>query len=109
MKDEEDIERLVRRYRPSAPPAALRARVVPAVSRRRPLLFAWAPSVAATLLIIMFQLLASGARSRVAAEIGAQRAHERTVNDLTLRLGGDPLARAEAEALVAADEARVDE
>ena len=68
MNEHEDLETLLRGYRPVGPPPELRARVLRNVRvPRRPwsILLEWLPAAAAVLLVALFQMLAAYERSRV--------------------------------------------
>jgi len=107
MQDEEPVETHLNRYRPAGPSAALRARVLDTARReRRRLMLVLVSALAAAVLIVVVDAAAAGARARVDAAFAASRqARERLVDDLTRQLGGDALARAQAEALMELDAA----
>jgi hypothetical protein len=112
-----DVEDRLREYRPAGPPRQLRdgvmraaaasvahAGVVPPVPGSR-VLHGWlAPALGAGVAAV-FYLLASGVRTDVASRLAeADRAREAMVADLAAQLGGDEMARENAERLVEADE-----
>jgi len=72
--DDQDLEARLRAYRPAAPPAELRARIVQPPSRRPPL--AWLPAVAALLLATIFYWLAADDRARLFAQFPATGADD---------------------------------
>jgi hypothetical protein len=97
MKDEE-VERVLRRYRPIGPP---RERVAPAVSppthlrRRVPL---WAPAAALFILAVLLHWTATwtyGVLGRD-AKSAAQAVREAQIESLALSYGGGDMARVEA-------------
>ena len=70
-----DFDDPLRGYRPSGPPADLRARIMLAVDEARPpRLRDWLPALATAALIVLLQVLASGIRDRVYDQIDAQDA-----------------------------------
>ena len=108
-----DVEDRLRGYRPAGPPPELRDRVVQATLVARPFegrafLRDWLPPAIAASVAIIFHLLASSARADVASRFAdADRAREAMVADLASQLGGDELARENAERLVEANEQAV--
>jgi hypothetical protein len=111
MRAEDAIVKRLERYRPARPPAALRRRVLASAERRlATMLRTWPLSLAALVLIGVLRVLTFSASADLDARVGAfANGHERLVDDLTRRLGGDALARVPAKALVAADEEHHDE
>jgi hypothetical protein len=112
MRGEDAIVKRLKRYRPASPPAELRRRVLASSAERRlaTMLRTWPLSLAALVLIGVLRVLTFSASADLDARVGAfANGHERLVDDLTRRLGGDALARVQAEALVAADEEHHDE
>jgi hypothetical protein len=119
----DEIDDVLRRYRPAGPPPELRERVAratasaapPPLGRRfagvtaplqgRVLRHAWLPPALAAGIAILFYLLASGVRADVTVQLsGIGRAREASVADLVSELGGGDLAREEAERLIELDE-----
>ena len=69
--DDQDLEQRLRAYRPVAPPAELRTRVVEAGRGARAFQasgLAWLPAVAALLLATIFYWLAANDRARLFAQ-----------------------------------------
>ena len=56
--NDEDLETLLRRYRPLGPPEALRGQIMAAVPLSGPRLRDWFPAVAAVILAVVFSWLA---------------------------------------------------
>ena len=80
MTDSDDLERVLRRYRPAGPDAALRARVLGRRNRRRVPAFWW--SVAAALLVaLVLHVMASRTYERI-----GHRASEEHQSDREARL-----------------------
>ncbi len=115
----DDVEDRLRRYRPSAPPPALRDRALQAAAApgtradvARPVVSGvagpvqgrvreWLPATLAASIAIAFYLLASSARANVATNfVPADDARGAMVADLASQLGGDAAAQAEAERLM---------
>jgi hypothetical protein len=98
-----DIEEQLRRYRPTDPPGDLRARVIEGArsqSSRVGELLPWVPAFAAAAAAVILAVLASNARADVARHVtSADRSAD--IAALTDALGGDELARVEAERLIA--------
>lgn len=103
----DDLERVLGRYRLAGPPPEFRERVANAVAReRRAEWRAWLAPLAAVLAIVLFYSLAANER----AQTGALAAHDAEVrqamlNEISDALGGDDVARAEAERLIEQNEA----
>ena len=69
--NDDDLEALLRRYRPLGPPTALRGEIIAAVSSRRPRLREWFPFAAAVILVVVFSWLAGLERQRLAAIVAS--------------------------------------
>ena len=95
MNDQE-LEHLLRRYRPSNPPAALRGRIV--LPPAPPRVWPWA-AAAAVLLVSALTLRNAAQRETGRIDLGADPVAG-LVADLTEVFGGDGAARAQAESLV---------
>ena len=67
--NDEDLETLLRRYRPLGPPEALRSQILAAVPVSGPRLRDWFPAVAAVILAIVFSWLAGVERQRLSASL----------------------------------------
>ena len=67
--DDQDLEQRLRAYRPAAPPAALRGRIVDARSprARATSIVAWLPAAAALMLTFVFYWLAATERQMLGA------------------------------------------
>ena len=103
MKDEE-LEGLLRRYEPVAPPASLRARVIGERTNPRR---TW-PWAAAAAVLVGVILGLHAARGRLSDTWTHERTQERAlaIEMVTEMFGGDDAARVMAEQAVARDEAR---
>lgn len=99
--DDRDVERILSRYQPLAPPADLRAR---ALASHQPVRRTWPwVAAAAALLATTVGFHAASARLREPMTVGpGERAFAR--ERLALAFGGDDLARARAEILLAAQD-----
>src|ERR1700688_2998260 len=106
-----DIEDRLRRYRPAGPAPELRDQVMEVGRAARPSqeghgrlrLRDWVPAAIAASVAIIFHLLASNVRGDVSFRFAsADRAREAMVMDLASELGGDELAREDAERLIEA-------
>src|SRR5687767_8510505 len=92
--DDREIENLLRRYRPVAPPADLAGRIAP--PRRT-----W-PWAAAAALLLAVTLGARTGVDRVVTQFATvQDPTSQAVTELTQLLGGDPMARQVAELMLA--------
>ena len=69
--NDEDLETLLRRYRPLGPPEALRGQIMAAVPLSGPRLRDWFPAVAAVILAVVFSWLAGVERQRLSASLVA--------------------------------------
>jgi hypothetical protein len=69
--NDEDLETLLRRYRPLGPPEALRGQIMAAVPLSGPRLRDWLPAVAAVILAVVFSWLAGVERQRLSASLVA--------------------------------------
>jgi hypothetical protein len=104
MKDD-DLESLLRGYRPLGPPAELRERVVAATMQPR----VW-PWVAAAAAVFAATVLLHGATGRLVRQspLAGGPPPSQDVVDLTDALGGGDRARAAAEIMVGLDRAARD-
>ncbi len=102
----EGLEARLRRYRPSAPPASLRARIVAAERRARREWLVWVPAAAVVLLTIVLQVWTSSTYRRIESRVDAGRVAERNavIERTAEALGGGDDARREAEWLAAQGE-----
>ena len=90
-----DLEAALRRYRPSGPPRGLRERCVAADDRRA--VPEWLLPAAAAVAALVFYGLASGVqRDLLQVEVGNE-AREAAIAAIATDLGGDDLARMQAE------------
>jgi len=69
--NDEDLETLLRRYRPLGPPEALRGQIMAAVPLSDARLRDWFPAVAAVILAVVFSWLAGVERQRLSASLVA--------------------------------------
>jgi hypothetical protein len=102
-----DLEEALRRYRPPDPPAELRGRVLGRESARRHDRWwrEWSlPLAAAVAAVIFYALTDSMERHLISATSNADWEREAVVLRITVELGGDEVARLQAERLVRAIE-----
>jgi hypothetical protein len=113
MTEDREIEERLRRYRPAGPPPELRQNVIGRVrlqaDREPNRRGAWWQLAAAAALVVAALLLQS-ATARIDRRIAqliepARAADEKRLDDLTRELGGDPVARAIAEAMLVRERA----
>jgi hypothetical protein len=98
----DELENLLRRYRPAAPPPALRDRIVhPARPRWREWLV---PTAAAAATFLFYVLTDSTHRRVMSAMFPPDVQREAAVAEMAADLGGDETARFEAERLMRAIE-----
>ena len=99
----DEFDQLLRRYRPSGPPEELRDRVLEAgrpFQGRRPA-WEWAyPFAAAVAALIFYALTDSVERRVISATSYADLEREAAVVRITVELGGDDVARLQAEHLM---------
>jgi hypothetical protein len=88
----DELEDLLRRYRPGGPPSDLRARVVQPRRHWRE----WLPAAAAAAAAVVFYVLASGMQRGLPRAEGDE-AREAAIAAMTATFGGDDLARLQAE------------
>jgi hypothetical protein len=67
--NDDDLEALLRRYRPLGPPEALRRRMTAAAPSSRVRLHDWLPVAAAVILAVAFSWLAGIERQRLSANV----------------------------------------
>jgi hypothetical protein len=103
----DELEDLLRRYRPIGPSPELRHRVVRPPSHWRDWIY---PIAAAAAAMTFYALTDSTHRRLISASSTADAERDAAVADMTEDLGGDDAARLEAERLIRAIEsaARVD-
>ena len=109
MTEDREIEERLRRYRPAGPSAELREKSMRGVRLQPDRGGAWWQLAAAAALVVAALLLQS-ATVRIDRRIAqliepARGADERRLDDLTRELGGDPVARAIAEAMLVRERA----
>lgn len=116
---DDELERLLREYRVSDPPAQLRDQIVAQASLGLPTreereggrradrysIVEWLPAAAALASALVFSTLAQR-EYQLAAQPTRDLVRERLVRDLTGMLGDETLARAEADRAIAAHEQR---
>lgn len=92
-----ELEDLWKRYRPSGPPRELRERClgVPVDGRRA--VREWLLPAAAAAAAVVFYVLASGVQRELLRVEGSDEAREAAIAAMTAELGGDDLARMQAE------------
>jgi hypothetical protein len=104
MTEDREIEERLRRYRPAGPSAELREKSMRGARLQPDRGGAWWQfAVAAALFVVALLLQSATARidRRIAQLIEpARAADEKRLDDLTRELGGDPGARAIAEAML---------
>jgi hypothetical protein len=102
----DDLEKRLQRYRPAGPPPELRDRIVSAARRTRRLRD-WLPLLAAAAAVVLFSALASKERAQIgalAANAADAEARQAMLSEIAAALGGDDLARAEAQRLIEQNE-----
>ena len=100
----DELERRLRAYRPVGPPPELRERVLKTRNRS---LWEWLPAAVAAALVITFYGLSANINRELANQFSAAQAARTAAADaLAASLGGDTLAREEAERLVWLEEQR---
>jgi len=67
--NDDDLEALLRQYRPLGPPEPLRGGIMAAVSPQRTRLREWFPAAAAVILAVVFSWLAGVERQRLSASL----------------------------------------
>jgi hypothetical protein len=103
--NDQDLETLLRRYRPIGPPSALRARCIErGASEGVKHAWPWA-AAAAALLVATIGLTTRTARLE-APVAGEPDQTARAIEDLAALLGADDVARSTAALIVAEEEAR---
>ena len=90
-----DLEEALRRYRPSGPPRELRDRCVVADGQRS--VREWLLPAAAAAAALVFYLLGSGVQREVLRVEASDEGREAAIAAMTNELGGDSLARIQAE------------
>lgn len=103
-EQDDDTERVLRRYRAADPPAGLRARVLAGNVSRRAGFRAWLPAAAALIAAVALHALATVVHQSVAREVDVFRdaAQRVVIEEMTSLLGGGDDARREAERLASA-------
>jgi len=106
MSADEDLERILQRYRPVGPPDELRHRVGEPLAQAdaRPAR-SWSLPAAAAAAAIVLYALAANVRDAAMPERAAENAARQTrLIELTTTLGGDAIAREAAEHLMELEE-----
>jgi len=104
---DDDLERRLRRYRPTGPPAGLRARVLRARREASWLrIVTWA-AAAALAVAVLGSVAASRIYRDLSEQLGntAESVHDTDVRRLSTVIGTDPEALMEAEAIASRSEA----
>jgi hypothetical protein len=104
-----DIADRLRQFQPARPPSELRGRVVDAARRpqtaRGSRWLEWLPAAAAAAAAILFYTLSLASQASLNARFSvADQPRAALISDLATSLGGDDLARRQAEWLVEIDE-----
>jgi ferric-dicitrate binding protein FerR (iron transport regulator) len=102
-REDDDIERVLARYRPAGPPATLRARVLAPRQSAVRHLAPWLSIAAALAAAIWLHVLASRTHTRLDDQVTTAYGPPRPVmvDELADALGGDDAARAAAAAYLA--------
>ena len=90
-----DLEEALRCYRPSGPPRELRDRCVAVDDRRA--IREWLLPAAAAAAAVLFYVLASGVQREALRAEGNDEARDAAIAAMAAELGGDDLARMQAE------------
>lgn len=93
----DELENLLKRYRPSGPPRELRDRCLGAPVDGRHAVREWLLPAAAAAAAIVFYVLASGVQRELLRVDSSNEAREAAIAAMTAELGGDELARMQAE------------
>jgi hypothetical protein len=99
----DELEDLLKRYRPSGPPAELRGRVLggePVGRRQGRRWRQWFLPAAVAAAAVVFYVLASGVQREMGGVESHEEAREAAIAAMTANLGGDDLARMHAERLM---------
>jgi hypothetical protein len=100
----DELEDLLKRYRPSGPPAELRGRVLGEEPVGRPSQGQrwreWLLPAAAAAAAVVFYVLGSGVQREMGRVESSEEAREAAIAAMTANLGGDDLARMHAERLM---------
>jgi hypothetical protein len=106
MSPDDDLERLLRGYRPVGPPAGLRSRIVERLAAERARSArSWLLPAAAAAAVLVLYALGANARREAMPPFEAQHVERQMhLNELTTTLGGDAIAREAAEHLVSLEE-----
>jgi hypothetical protein len=99
----EDLEKRLRCYRPAGPPPELRDRVMLWSAREPRTLRDWLLTLAAAAAVVLFYVLASHERTEagaLAANTAAAETRQAMLSEIAAALGGDEVARAEAQRLI---------
>ena len=91
----DELEEFLKRYQPSGPPGELRDRCLGVDGRRA--VREWLLPAAAAAAAVVFYVLASGVQREVLRMAGSTEAREAAIAAMTAELGGDDLARMQAE------------
>lgn len=98
----DELEALLRRYRPAGPTADLRGR---AIYPSRPQWRQWLlPATAAAAAVLFYALTDSTHRRVISATSPSDAAREKAIAEIAIDLGGDESARLAAERLIVAIE-----
>jgi hypothetical protein len=95
---DQDLERVLRRYRPADPPIGLRKRcILQSVTDRSRRTWPWAAAAAALLAATVASVVATASLDPLAVQVDES---ERAIDRLAALLGGDDVARRLAEIIV---------
>jgi len=93
----DELEDLLKRYRPSGPPRELRDRCLEVPVHGRRAVREWLLPAAAAAAAVVFYVLASGVQRELLRVESDDEAREAAIAAMTADLGGDDLARMQAE------------
>jgi hypothetical protein len=96
----DELEDLLKRYRPSDPPQELRDRCLGVPVDRRLAVREWLLPAAAAAAAVVFYVLASGVQRELLRVDGRNEAREAAIATMTAEFGGDDLARIQAERMM---------
>ena len=96
----DELEDFLKRYRPFGPPRELRDRCLGVPVGGRHAIREWLLPAAAAAAAVVFYVLASGVQRELLRVEGSNEAREAVIAAMTAELGGDDLARVQAERMM---------